>query len=170
MLLGKNMKLQNILAAALVSIGAGLLFFTMPLHASEVANNDYKQRVVQGCQQYMNSNNPDLPAACLYGGLGDAGLQYFPHSAPSCQDRSDYKGEEKTACQRGAESGKNAFRDVFRNFVNAAYVARTDELCNGLGTDSETGKACRKGSQGSCKETGSQTFQGNCKKEVNLDF
>lgn len=148
MLLGKNMKLQNILAAALVSIGAGLLFFTMPLHASEVANNDYKQRVVQGCQQYMNSNNPDLPAACLYGGLGDAGLQYFPHSAPSCQDRSDYKGEEKTACQRGAESGKNAFRDVFRNFVNAAYIARTDELCNGLGTDSETGKACREAARG----------------------
>ena len=125
MLLGKNMKLQNILAAALVSIGAGLLFFTMPLHASEVANNDYKQRVVQGCQQYMNSNNPDLPAACLYGGLGDAGLQYFPHSAPSCQDRSDYKGEEKTACQRGAESGKNAFRDVFRNLSSVTASAPT---------------------------------------------
>lgn len=143
--------LRAIIYGLTTLLSVGMLTLTglaSTANASEITNNAYKKQVVEACAKYDNDSNPDVPHACIFGGLGDAGLKYFPQSLDSCTHRPGYTSAEREACQEGAKAGAKAFTKNFSTFSRDAFVVDVQQSCASQSPGSANYDICVKSGAG----------------------
>lgn len=129
--------------ASLLAIGAfSIAGLTSTANASEITNNAYKKEILAACSKYDNDRNPDVPHACLYGGLGEAGLRYFPQNLESCKVRQDFSNAEQKACEDGAKAGAKSFEKHFSNFSRDGFVTDSEKACAPLAGNADHYQLC----------------------------